>query len=576
MLLHVRHLSKTFGAADVLRDISLVVNQGERIGIVGANGAGKTTLLRILTGSEQADAGTVTFSADVEVGYLAQTTPDFQGATLDDVIRESVGNLRRMESRMRALEAELAGASGNGADGADRAEEAPARLQALLDEYGHVATRFQDRGGYELDHRIDAVLAGLRLDYLPRTREVGSLSGGERARVGVAALLLRSPDLLLLDEPTNHLDVASLEWLEGYLAEYGGAALIVSHDREFLNRTVTTICEIDDLTRQLVRYEGDYDAYARAKAAARADWAEGYQRQQEESKDLHRRIREAATHVGHNRPATDNEKMGYKAAGQRVQRTVGRTVRAAQEELARIEAHPIEKPPKPLGFEVHLHGERLHGRAALRLEDISKNLGGRRILHDVRLDVAPDARVLLVGANGAGKTTLLKLLLGVERPDAGMVRVAPTLRFGYLPQDPAPIDPTRTLYEAYSDGLTGYEGTLVASLLGNGLFRLEDLPKQVGHLSLGQRRKLELARLVAARPNALVLDEPTNYISLDVLELFEAAVLAFPGPVIAVSHDRWFMRRFCRAGGAIWRLSDGMLARDDQTEWAIRHAEQPA
>ncbi|MGZ3601422.1 MAG: ribosomal protection-like ABC-F family protein [Ktedonobacterales bacterium] len=557
MLLHVRSLSKTFGAADVLRDVSLVVNRGERIGLVGANGAGKTTLLRIVTGGEAADAGTVTFAPDAEVGYLPQTTPDFHGATLDDLIRESVGGLRGMESRMRTIEAELAVAGGDGAEDADR------RVQALLDEYGHLATRFQDRGGYELDHRIAAVLAGLRLDYLPRTREVSSLSGGERARVGVAALLLRSPDLLLLDEPTNHLDVASLEWLEGYLAAYDGAALIVSHDRQFLNRTVTVICEIDDLTRGLVRYEGDYDAYARAKAAARADWEMQYQRQQDEIKELRRRIREAATHVGHNRAPTDNDKTSYNFFGERVQRTVGRTVRSAQEELARIEADPIEKPPKPLGFEVHLYGERLHGRAVVRAEGVTKSLGGRGILRGVTLDVEPGARILLAGPNGAGKTTLIKLLLGIEAPDEGTVRTTPGLRFGYLPQDPAPIDPDRTLYEAYSDGLVGYEGTLVASLLGNGLFRLEDLSKRVGYLSMGQRRKLELARLVAARPHVLVLDEPTNYISLDVLELFEAAVLAFAGPVIAVSHDRWFMDRFSRAGGVIWRLSEGLLARDD-------------
>jgi macrolide transport system ATP-binding/permease protein len=267
--------------------------------------------------------------------------------------------------------------------------------------------------------------------------------------------------------------------------------------------------------------------------------------------------------VGHNRAPSDNDKTAYKFSGERVQRTVGRTVRSAQEELARIEADPVEKPPKPLGFEVHLYGERLHGRAVVRAEGVTKSLGGRHIVRGATLDVGSDARMLLVGPNGAGKTTLLKLLLGIEPPDEGTVRVTPGLRVGYLPQDPAPIDPDRTLYEAYSDGLVGYEGTLVASLLGNGLFRLEDLPKRVGHLSMGQRRKLELARLVAARPQMLVLDEPTNYISLDVLELFEAAVLAFSGPVIAVSHDRWFTGRFCRAGGAIWRLNDGALVRGD-------------
>src|SRR5262249_3937404 len=223
----------------------------------GANGAGKTTLLRILAGVESADTGAVSLAASVEIGYLPQSLPDRVGQTLGDLIRDSLGDLRQLEARMRALEAAMASAD-KGA------------VAALLDEYGQLSTRFQDRGGYELDHRLDAVLFGLRIAYLPRDREIQRLSGGEKARVGLAALLLRAPDLLLLDEPTNHLDAATLDWLEAYLGSYKGTVVAVSHDRQFLNRTVTRICEIDDRTHQLRRYEGDYDAYAYAKTAERA------------------------------------------------------------------------------------------------------------------------------------------------------------------------------------------------------------------------------------------------------------------------------------------------------------------
>src|SRR5437763_12470702 len=255
MLLTVHQLSKSYGAITVLNDISFVVNAHDRAGIVGSNGVGKSTLLKILVGQEEADMGTFAYAPSVEVGYLPQTTPDFYGRTIQDLILESVGNLRQLEERMRQIETSLSTAS----------EE---RTAALLEEYGHVSTRFQDRGGYELDYKIDTVLQGLRISYLPRTQEVETLSGGEKARVGLATLLLRTPDLLLLDEPTNHLDFASMEWLETYLSRYIGAILIVSHDREFLNRTVNQVFEIDEHDHPLSKYERNYDAYTQAKAAS--------------------------------------------------------------------------------------------------------------------------------------------------------------------------------------------------------------------------------------------------------------------------------------------------------------------
>jgi macrolide transport system ATP-binding/permease protein len=546
MLLAIRNLAKAYGAISVLNDISFVLNTNDRVGIVGPNGVGKSTLLRLLVGQEEADAGTIAYASSVEFGYLPQTTPEFYGRTIEDLILESVGNLKQLEERMRSLEGEMTSAN----------EE---QLPTLLEEYTQVTAKFQDRGGYDLDYKIDTILEGLRLTYLPRSQEVFTLSGGEKARVGLATLLLRSPDVLFLDEPTNHLDFASLEWLETYLSHYNGAVMMVSHDRQFLNRAVNAISEIDEHTHQLKRYEGNYDAYVQLKVAERARWEEDYERQQEEIKELRKRIKETARQIGHTyRTPRDNDKLARHFFAQRVDSAVSRNVRAAEEQLSRIEENPIPKPPELLHVTSRFNGDPMQSQVVMSITHLSKSWGERCMLHDLSLTVAPDARILLVGPNGAGKTTLLKLIMGLETPDTGEIRVVPSARIGYLPQEPETLDLHKTVIETYRYGQVGYEGEFIGRLLGYGLFRLEDMHKQVGQLSIGQRRKLEIARLMAEGPNVLLLDEPTNYISLDVLEAFESAVLAFPGPVMAISHDRWFMQRF---GGEVWELAEGKIVR---------------
>ncbi len=550
MLLAIRSLSKSYGTVTILNNISCVVNEKDRVGLVGSNGVGKSTLLRILMGQEEADTGTITYAPSVEVGYLPQTSPDFYGHTLQDLILESVGNLRLLEEQMHTLEAAMATAQ----------EE---ELSTLLEEYNAVSTHFQDRGGYDIDYKIDTILEGLRLTYLSRTQEMHTLSGGEKERVGLATLLLRSPDLLLLDEPTNHLDVASLEWLETYLRTYSGAALIVSHDRQFLNRAVTSIFEIDEYEHHLKKYDGNYDAYVQARIAERLHWEEEYERQQEEIKELRKRIKDTARNVGHSsRASRDNDKYAAYFFEQQKQQAVSRNVRAAEEQLKRIEADPIPKPPESLSVNSRFNTDEMQAQEVIRLSHLSKSFGKRRILNDLNVTIGAKARILLTGPNGTGKTTLLKLIMGLEMPDEGVVRVVASAKIGYLAQEAEALDLSKTVIEAYRYGQVGYEGEFVGRLLGYGLFRLEDMHKKVGQLSIGQRRKLEIAHLMAQRPNVLLLDEPTNYISLDVLEAFEKAVLAFPGPVVVISHDRWFIERF---GGEQWELHEGTLVKHEQS-----------
>jgi macrolide transport system ATP-binding/permease protein len=547
LLLSLEQIAKTYGPVVVLDAISLHVSSGERVGLVGANGSGKSTLLRIITGELPPDDGRVGVGRGVEVGYLPQEQPpDAAGLTIDELILESVGGLRSLERRLRELEQTLTEARG------------PA-LDAALAEYGDVSEQFERRGGYELDHQIDAVLAGLRLSHLPRDRRIGTLSGGERSRVMLAALLLQSPDLLLLDEPTNHLDFASAAWLEGFLAGYRGAFVAVSHDRHFLNRAVTRIVEIDDHSHGVSEYAGNYDAYRAAKEREHARMETAFREQQEEMKELRKIVKVGGRQVSHNRPPTDNDKFAHNFFGEQVDRAVSRNVRNAEERLKRLEATPAPKPPQMLRINPDLDPAALRSDQAIVVEGITKRFGERTVLDDVSFVLGSRARVVIVGENGAGKSTLLDLIAGRGRPDAGSVRLAGGARLAYLDQDATALDRDRTLVESYLDGLDGQRDELVNGLFHYGLFRADDLGKRVGQLSLGQRRKLQLAKLMAERANLLLLDEPTNHLSLDLLEAFERALADFQGPLLAVSHDRWLIERLSALGALVWELRDGRL-----------------
>lgn len=545
MFISASNINKSFGLHTVLRDVSLSLHDGDRIGLVGANGSGKSTLLKIIAGELDPDTGSVQVAAGIRVGYLQQIILDIEDKTVQDMIDLAVAEVRDLEAQMRDLEIKMGQVTGDD-------------LAAVLEAYGEASEQFDLRGGYDLDYRIDATLNGLGVGHIERNRPFATLSGGEKERTALALMLLHAPTVLLLDEPTNHLDASSLAWLEATIASYRGAALIVSHDRAFLNKTVNAIVEIDEHQHTARRYTGDYDAYLHAKQVERRRWIEDYNKQQEEIKALRYDISVRARNNNNYRPITDNDKHVKFKKEQTHDDTVARRVRSAEERLRRIEADPIPQPPDDLCFDGQLDPAALKGRLPLIVRGVNKRYGDRVILDDVSFELGAGARIALVAPNGAGKSTLLRILTGREQPDSGEVAYHPAVSLGYLDQEARELPPNMTLFEAYSDGLPREEQALMTILLRSGLFRYDDVNKPVRGLSGGQRRKVHLARLIAGQANLLILDEPTNYVSFDVLEGLEDALRTFPGAVIAASHDRRFLERF---GGERWTLENGHLDR---------------
>jgi macrolide transport system ATP-binding/permease protein len=547
MLLQMNEITKRFGATRVLDGVSLIASAGDRIGIVGANGAGKSTLLKIAAGRLSCDSGQVQYAPAAEVGYAPQTV-DFRPAqTIAHLLAESRQRLAVLEQRMHALADQMAATSG-------------AAQVTLLAAYGEVADRFEQAGGYALDYQIGMVLEGLRLRHLPPHRPLATLSSGERTRVALAALLLCAPDVLLLDEPTNHLDAATAAWLEAYLVQQTGAVLVVSHDRQFLDRVVTQIGDLDEHTHHLTRYGGNYADYVAQKQRERDAWEASYARQQQERADLRDQVAATPQRLAPRHACRDGDKLTYNYHGHRVQRTVSRLVRNAEQRLQRVQADPIPRPPQPLRFcgsfapAAHLHGTALHAT------HIGKAFASQSpILRDVTLELGPADRVVLVGENGAGKSTLLRILVGDVASDCGQVVWAEQAVVGYLAQEDSVPTDDRTVLQVYRAGRIGYMEEHQAELLAFGLFSPDDIQKPVHALSVGQRRKLALALLLATPANVLLLDEPTNQFSLDVVEQIEAALDSFPGAVVAVSHDRRFINRF---RGEQWRLSDGRVLQE--------------
>ncbi|NXY94833.1 ABC-F family ATP-binding cassette domain-containing protein [Streptomyces sp. BR123] len=523
------------GDRTVLNGISLTVSAGERLGLIGDNGVGKSTLLRVLAGLDAPDGGLVRAGLGGGTpGYLSQE-PDLPAEwDLARCLAEARRELDRIAGRMHEVELLM-----SAADEAD--------LAALLDEYAVLQEDFEARDGWRFEARAFEVFQALGLHRLPSDRLAGQLSGGERARLGLALLVLQGPPALLLDEPTNHLDDEAVEWLAGWLREFRGPCLIASHDRDLLDGAVTGLLDLDGPRGSVVRYGGTYRDYAAAQAAARRRWEADYENWTESLAAARLRLNRSDRAAGHYRPPRDNAKMNYDLRGAGAQAAVARTARAAKEEIRRLELQAVPRPPAPLSFTA----VGLADRAARGAEEAGQEAGPLIELRDVRtaqgirlpeLALTGTDRLVVAGPNGAGKSTLLRVLAGELEPAAGTVATRPGVRVGHLPQEsdyPAGRVP---LLRTYAQAVAATEDEAAEQLLELGLFRPADLQVPVGALSAGQRRRLDLARLVAMRPHVLLLDEPTNHLSLPLIEDLQTALDEFPGPVVTVTHDRRMRR----------------------------------
>ncbi|WP_433406451.1 ribosomal protection-like ABC-F family protein [Streptomyces sp. CA-146814] len=519
--LTMKDVSKAYGDRSVLDQVTLTVRPGEKAAVIGENASGKSTLLRLLAGAEQPDSGEITVRFPGSTGYLAQTLALDPTATVQDAVDAALAELRALERRIREAEEALSAA-----------EPADGELAA----YGDLLTAYEERDGYRSDARTEAALHGLGLAHLTRDRTLSTLSGGEQSRLALACVLAAAPELLLLDEPTNHLDVRAVTWLEEHLRAHRGTVVAVTHDRAFLERVTTVILEVDRDLRTVTRYGDGWDGYRTAKASARRRWA---QEHQDYLSDL-ARTAELVDAAGQRLAATGRDpKQGFGKHRRSHETKLSGQVRAARTRLEALQRTPVPAPPEPLAFT---------GRPALAAETGTGPLveldgvsvGDR--LHLPALRVEPGARLLVTGENGAGKTTLLRVLAGNLAPDTGTVRRR--ARVGHLPQE-LPARPTRrTLLATFAAGRPGFPEEYADELLELGLFRPEDLGVPVASLSIGQQRRLALARLVTRPADLLVLDEPTNHIALSLVEEVEAALAAYPGAVVVVSHDRSFRARF--------------------------------
>ncbi|MFC7532039.1 TlrC/CarA/OleB/SrmB family ABC-F type ribosomal protection protein [Actinoplanes sp. GCM10030250] len=524
------HVTKRYSDRVVLDQVSFTVKPGEKVGVVGDNGSGKSTLLRLIAGQERADDGEVTVTAPAGAGHLPQTLQLPPDATVAAAIDLALAGLRRLEARIRQAETDLS-------SGAARAAYA-----ALTEQY-------EARGGYEADLRVGIALHGLGLPHLDPGRRLGTMSGGERSRLALAATLASQPELLLLDEPTNDLDDQAVAWLEAHLIGHTGTVVAVTHDRVFLERLTTTILEID--AGKVSRYGNGYDGYLTAKAAERRGRIEEYQQWQAE---LARNRLLAETNVARldaiprKVPLSVFGHGGFRARGRGHGAMV--RIRNAKERVERLTAHPVAPPPVPLVLSAHLTTTGTETPPAVAAEITGVRVAQR--LHVPSLRIEAGERLLVTGPNGAGKTTLMRVLSGELRPDSGSVLV--TGRVGQLRQQESPWPPGRTALEAFAQGRDGDPEEHAGTLLALGLFRPADLGLRVGEMSYGQRRRIELARLVSEPVDLLLLDEPTNHLSPALVEELEQALTSYPGALVVVTHDRRIRSRFT---GSHLTLRDG-------------------
>lgn len=507
IILSAQHIAKSFGVNAVLRDVSLTVQQGDRIGLVGVNGCGKSTLMRILAGLDAQDGGEISLVRGLRVGYLAQQNMVNSGETVWNELQKVYEQVFAMEKKLRELEDEMA-----------HAHTDAQRFAQLSADYDRLTQRFEEADGYSWKSMVSGVLNGLGFKSAQYDQCVDSLSGGEQTRLCLARLLLQKPDLLLLDEPTNHLDMETLQWLENYLAAYKGSVLVISHDRYFLDHVCTGIAEI--LMGSSEQYNGNYTRYIAQRQERFESRMRAYEIQQ---KEIERQQAIIARYRMFNRE---------------------KSIRAAESrEKALDRMEKLEKPVDERAIRFSFEARRRTGEDVLQLTEISKSFGEKHLFHDLTLRVRAGDRVALIGPNGVGKSTLIKIIVGEEQPDTGFIRYGSNVDIGYYDQHQSTLHADKTVLDEIWDRFPQMEQSNVRGALGMFLFTGDDVFKPIHTLSGGEKGRVALTALMLRKDNLLLLDEPTNHLDMDSREVLEDALADFGGTIITVSHDRYFINR---------------------------------
>ena len=507
VLLSLSAVRKAFGTNEVIRDATLALQEGERLGLVGVNGSGKTTLLKIINGDMPSDGGEISIAKDARIGFLTQHADIDGELSIMEELTRVFDPLIAMEKRLRALEAEMA-----------EAHEDAEAFARLSNEYDKLTRRFEDAGGYEWPSRVQGVLAGLGFAKDRRDMPARLLSGGEKTRLCLARILLMQPEILMLDEPTNHLDLAAVGWLEDTLKKYPGTVIVISHDRYFLNAVCDCMAELS--MGRLTRYSGNYDAFVRKRQANLERQLKEYKLQQAEI------ARQEAIIA---RYRMFNREKSIKAAESREKRL---------EKIVRLEK-PVSEDKVRFSFEAR----RRTGEDVLIAKDLSKSYDGRKLFEHFSLHLRAGDRVALIGPNGVGKTTLLRIFVGEETADGGTMKFGANVDIGYYDQHQAGLHPDKDVLNELWDDFPRLDADRVRGVLALFLFTGDDVFQKIHTLSGGERGRLALAKLMLRKDNLLFMDEPTNHLDMDSREVLEHALDDFDGTLLAVSHDRYFINR---------------------------------
>lgn len=504
MILQCSHIDKSFVGETVLSDISFHINEQEKAAIVGVNGSGKSTLIKIIMGQLSADSGDIILSKDTTVGYLAQNQEYASDRTILEEMQDAKPEVGILERKIASLSAQMNEASGK-------------ELEALIKQFDQAQHRFDQINGYAYQSELVGVLKGLGFENEDFDKKIASLSGGEKTRVALAKMLLTAPDLIILDEPTNHLDLNAIHWLEGYLAQYNGAVLIVAHDRYFLDKIVSKVIEIRQTKSRV--YLGNYTEYTKKRQEILDSLQKQYLNQQAEIKHQEEVIAKLKQF---------NREKSIKRAESREKML---------DKIERIDK-PIEENTKMhLLFTPKIQS----GNDVLTVKGLSKRFADHVLFENIDFEIKRGEHVAIIGDNGSGKTTILKMINDLLTPDSGTITLGTNVEIGYYDQEHHVLHMEKTLFEEIQDEYPNMTNTEIRNLLAAFLFTEDDVFKQIKSLSGGERGRVSLAKLMLSDANFLILDEPTNHLDIDSKAILENAINHFEGTVLYVSHDRYFI-----------------------------------